>query len=156
MKKPYVLLLVSFILLISSVNMKAEGSHLFVNIGAVSDDSLSFDPFLWFVGANLDLHLGNTFMLSPEANVVTYKFKFETFLFQPAVILNAKLGSVFVGGGIQKYFLISGDNYSSGEWGLKLNAGFIGENFRLRGFLDMAFDNLFKDMLVGFQLGIGF
>ena len=95
-------------------------------------------------------------MLSPEANIVTYKFKFDTFLFQPAVLLNVKLSSFFVGGGIQKYFLVSGNSYEAGEWGLKLNAGLIGKNVKLRVFADMAFDNLFKDMLVGAQIGIGF
>ena len=156
MKKTVVLLAVCLVFLFSSVNVKAEGLHLFVNAGAVSDDSLSFDPFLWFVGVNLDFHLGEFLMLSPEGNVVTYKFKFDTFLFQPAVLLNIKLGSFFIGGGIQKYFLITGNSYAAGEWGLKLNAGFIGKNIRLRGFMDMAFDNLFKDMLIGFQVGLGF
>lgn len=156
MKRLFLLSIICIGFLFISTPAKAEGLHLFINAGVITDDSLSFDPFLWTLGANLDFHIGEILMISPEANVVTYKFKFETFLFQPAILLNAKLGTFFVGGGLQKYFLISGDSYDSGEWGLKLNAGFVGQNFKIRGFMDMAFDSLFKDMLVGVQVGIGF
>jgi hypothetical protein len=156
MKKSRVLIIVSVLLLLCSANLSAQGMHLFLNGGIITDDSLSFDPFLWSVGANLDFTLGGVLMLSPEANIITYKFKFDTFLFQPAILLNIKLSSFFVGGGIQKLFLITGDGYESGEWGLKLNAGLMGKNIKLRVFADMAFDNLFKDMLVGAQIGIGF
>jgi len=156
MKKLSLLLMVSMMLVFFTTGVQAEGLHIFFNAGVVTDDSLSFDPFLWVLGANLDFHLGNFLMISPEANILSYKFKFETFMFQPAVLLNIKFKSFFVGGGFQKYILITGDSYEAGDWGLKLNAGFIGKNFRLRGYMDMEFDNLFKDMLVGFQVGIGF
>jgi hypothetical protein len=156
MKKLCLLLILSTMLVFFTTGVQAGGLHLFFNAGVVTDDSLSFDPFLWSLGANLDYHLGEFLMISPEANVVSYQFKFDTFLFQPAVLLNLKFRSFFVGGGIQKYILITGDSYTAAKWGLKLNAGFVSKNFRLRCYMDMEFDNLFKNMLVGFQIGIGF
>ena len=157
MKKIVVLLAVVLLILSFSTDITAQGMKkgLFLNIGTITDDSLSFDPFLWFAGFNIDFYLANNIMLSPEANVVTYKFKFDTFLFQPAVLLNFKKGSFFFGGGVQKNFLVSGDSYEAGKWGLKLNAGIVGKRIKLRVFADMEFDNLFKDMAIGFQIGIG-
>ncbi|MCP4149956.1 MAG: hypothetical protein GY757_19575 [bacterium] len=129
-----------------------DNMSLFVNGGIITDDSLSFDTFLWYGGLNIDVHLGDSLMLSPEANILTYKFKFDAFFLEPAVLLNLKLGTFFVGGGINKYFLISGDSHVSTDLGLKLNAGFSGDSVRLRVFANMDFDNLFKNMLVGIQV----
>lgn len=163
MKKLCVLLMLGILFLSFSAELKAEdgcakekGVDFFVNVGAITDDSFSFDPFLWYLGTNLDIHFGKYLMLSPEVDVVTYKFKFDTFWLQPAVLLNVKLRCFFVGAGIGKYFLISGDDYVSTDVHLKLNAGFRGKHVRVRIFADMDFDSLFKDMLLGFQIGIGF
>lgn len=156
MRKLYVLAVVVILVLTLSVNLTAGKKDFFLNIGAITDDSLSFDPFLWYAGFNIDFHIGGYFMLSPEVDVVTYKFKFDTFLLQPALLLNIKMRSFFIGGGINKYFLVSGDSYEASDLGLKLNAGIIRKKIKFRIFADMAFDNLFKDMLIGFQIGIAF
>ena len=157
------ILLVSVVLLLSfTAELKADGCvkekgvDFFINGGAITDDSFSFDPLLWYIGTNLDFHFGKYLMLSPEVDVVTYKFKFDTFWLQPAVLLNVKLNCFFVGAGVGKYFLISGDDYVSTDVHLKLNAGLRSKHIRVRIFADMAFDSLFKDMLLGFQIGIGF
>ena len=164
MKKLCVLLMVGVLVLFFSGELKAqdecfkqEGMDFYLNAGIITDDSFSFDPLLWYVGPSLDIHFGNLLMLSPEVNWVFYKFKFKTFLLNPAVCLNAKFKCFFVGAGISKYWVISGT--WSGEITdvlLRLNVGIKTGNVKLRFFLDTAFDNLFSDMLFGFQLGIGF
>jgi len=156
MKKICVVLMFIMLFVCMTAEVKAVEKKLFFNFGVVTDDTFSFDPFFWTLGASLDIKLGGVFILSPEANVVTYKFKFDTFLLQPALMLNFTQKNFFIGGGIQKYFLISGDSYTSSEWGLKINAGFMAENIKIRGYMDMEFDNLFKDMLIGLQIGLGF
>jgi len=139
----------------SELKAKAMGMDLFLNGGVVTDDSLSFDPFLWTAGVNLDIHFGN-FMLSPECFITVYKFKFDPLLIQPAVIANIKLSSFFVGAGLTKWFVVGeGDDYST-DLALKINAGFRGKNFRLAAFAVMDFDSIFKNMLVGATFGISF
>ena len=62
-------------------------------------------------------------MLSHEANIVFQKFEFDTFYFQPVVMLNVRFNSLFFGAGIQKYFLVAGDAFGSiSDIGLRLNA----------------------------------
>jgi hypothetical protein len=152
--------MVFFVILSCSTNLRAQEEerrvNFFANIGAITDDSISFEPFYWYAGLNFDINLGRFFMISPEANLVTYKFKFDTFFLEPALMFNARFGSFFIGGGINKFFLISGDDFDSSDLGLKLNAGFKQKNLRVRVFVNMDFDNMFKDMLVGFQIGLGF
>lgn len=158
MKKSFIIVFVlALVLSFSAVELKAKstGMELFLNGGVVTDDSLSFDPFLWTAGLNLDIHFGS-FMLSPECFVTVYKFEFDPLWLQPAVIANIKLSSFFVGAGLTKWFLI-GDGYSlSTDVALKINAGLRGNNFRLTVFAVTNFDNLFEDMSVGATFGISF
>lgn len=158
MKKSFIfVLLLVLVFSFSTMELKAKtmGMDLFVNGGVVTDDSLSFDPFLWTAGVNLDFHFGN-FMLSPECFITVYKFEFDPLLIQPAVIANIKLSSFFVGAGLTKWFVVGeGDDFST-DLALKLNAGFRGNNFRLTAFAVMDFDNLFSDMVVGATFGISF
>jgi hypothetical protein len=158
MKKSLIIISVLVLALsFSTVELKAEstGMDLYLNGGVVTDDSLSFDPFLWTAGLNLDIHFGNL-MLSPECFITVYKFKFDPLWLQPAVIANIKLSSFFVGAGLTKWFLIGDDNNFSTDIALKLNAGFRGNNFRLAVFAVTAFDDLFKNMTVGATFGISF
>ena len=133
-------------------------AQLFANLGIITDDSFKFNDFFWNLGLNLDLTLNDLLILSPELNLVTYKFKFKAFLLEPAILLNLKFSeNFFAGGGISKFMVISeGDYLGSSEWAMKLNIGFIGEYFKFRIYLSTPFDNVFKDNLIGLQFGISF
>ncbi len=135
---------------------KGKSFGIFGNFGIMAADDFKFDPFLWYFGGNLDFYISDNLILSPEANLIMEDFNFETFLLQPALILNIKISNLFVGGGIQKVFLIGGTESFSTDLGLKLNAGVRSRNIKMTVFATMTFDNLFKDMLIGAQIGIGF
>jgi len=100
--------------------------------------------------------LGNFLMLSPEVTLVGYKFEFKQFILYPGIILNLTPGSFFVGGGVVKGFLIGEGTSGSSDVALKLNAGIISKNIKFTAYLITAFDNIFKDMLVGASLGFRF
>lgn len=157
MKKCIVCLTVLLLAFAVAPQLKAaDGVKIFFNAGAITDDSFSFSPFLWFLGTNVDIHLGEVLMLSPEANLITYKFKFDSFYLQPALLLNLKFDSFFIGGGLMKNILVSGETFSSDDFGLKFNAGVSGENVRFRVFVDTPLKHAFDNILIGFQVGLGF
>ncbi len=158
MKKTLPILIVAIILMmsISSLDAKKKDFGISANFGIMAADDLTFDPFLWYFGGNLDFYISNNLILSPEANLIMQDFNFETFLLQPAIILNLKFSNLFVGGGIQKIFLIGGTKSFSTDLGLKLNAGFKSDNIKFTFFATMPFDSLFEDMIIGAQIGLGF
>ena len=140
----------------SPTQLNGESWKFFGNFGIMTDDSFTFEDYLWYFGANIDFSFNNLIMLSPEINVITNKFNFEAFFIEPAVLLNVKLGTFFAGGGLTKLFLISGDYTGSSDFALKLNAGFRSSHLRFRVFLITPFNDLLKDNLIGAQLGLGF
>ena len=130
---------------------------LFLNFGIIADDTFSFDPLYWGAGIELDLFFGENIYVAPELNLIGYGFEFDVFLLEPAVLINFRFDDFFVGAGLQKFFVIGSGNYNATiDPMLKLNAGFIGENIKLRIFLITPFDPFFDGMLIGAQLGIGF
>ncbi|MCP4221696.1 MAG: hypothetical protein GY765_44145 [bacterium] len=146
-------------LIFSFINLEAKEKQeidFFAHWGVVTDDSLSFSPFLWTAGVNIDIHLGDMLMLSPEGFITCYKFEFDPFWLAPGVLLNIKMDSFFIGGGVTKWILI-GDGYTvSTDVAFKMNAGFRSDRYKLTAFAVSAFDNMFKDMQVGVTLGIRF
>ena len=155
-------LLISFLTLLLfsgffSASLNADSTKVFANFGIVTDDSFSFDYYLWAVGANFDFSINDLFMISPEVNVMTYKFEFSTFLLEPAVLANVKLGTFFAGAGLTKLFVISGGEAGDlTDFALKLNAGFRSENLKFRVFIITPFEDIFGSNIVGAQIGIGF
>ncbi len=148
-----------FLLVFVLSNFAIAGhGELFIHGGIVTDDSFSFDPYFWTFGSGVDIPLGEIFSITPEANIITYKMKFDTFWIEGSAILNANLGNLFVGAGLTKWFLVSDKSYSGNtEFALKLNVGATGESTRLRFFLITPFDNLFKKgMTVGATFGLSF
>ncbi len=153
----YVFVIIVLLFSVSStLNAGNNDFGFFGNFGIMDGDDFKFDPFFWYFGANLDFFISDNLILSPEANLIMQDFNFETFLLQPAIILNVKLSNLFVGGGIQKLFLIGGTEAYSTDLGLKLNAGFRSDNIKFTFFATMPFDSLFEDMLIGAQVGLGF
>ena len=158
MKKLLPLILIFVILSVaSSGDLKADSTKFFANFGMMTDDSFSFDFYVWTMGANIDFSINDLFMISPELNVITYKFKFSTFLLEPAVMANFKLGTLFAGAGLSKFIIISGSDFGeSSDFALKVNGGFRGDNFKFRVYIITPFNDLFASNVVGVQVGIGF
>jgi hypothetical protein len=155
MKK--IVILLFGLLLVSGAYAAGNQMNFGINFGTMTDDSFSFSPFLWTAGAELDIQFGDYLMFSPEATLVGYKFEFKNFLLFPAAILNFTPGNFFVGGGLTKGFYIgSGTSFAITDVALKLNAGLISRNLKLTAYAITAFNNLFKDMLVGASLGFRF
>jgi hypothetical protein len=111
---------------------------------------------MWTVGAEFDFQIGDYIMFSPEVILVGYKFEFKEFFLYPAAILNFTASNFFIGGGITKGFYIGSGASGSTDFALKLNAGFLTESFKLTAYLISAFDNMFKDMIIGASFGFRF
>ena len=140
----------------SSASGAGSSMRFGLNFGAMTDDTFSFDPFLWTAGAELDFQFGSFLMLSPEVTLVGSGFEFKEFILYPAVILNFTASSFFVGGGVAKGFLIGSGASGSTDFLLKVNAGLAAPGVKLTVYAFTAFDNLFNDMLLGASLGFRF
>lgn len=158
MKKLLPLLLVFVVLSAGfTSDLKADSTKIFGNFGILTDDSFNFDFYLWTIGVNFDFSINDLFMISPEVNVITYKFEFSTFLLEPAVLANFKLGTFFAGAGLSKFFLITGNDFGeSTDIALKVNGGFRGSNFKFKVYVITPFSDLFTANIVGITFGIGF
>jgi len=160
MKKLILITLTIFLIFTFSVkqlNAQDIGMNFYLNFGILTDDSFTFNDWLWSAGAQLDFHLGSVFMLTPECDIIIYKFDFDPVILAPAVLLNVKLSNFFIGAGLTKWFLI-GDSVGTieGEFALKMNAGIRTSNLKLTIYAISYFDNIFNNMIIGFNLGFGF
>jgi hypothetical protein len=144
------------LLLVSGVYAAGSQMNFGLNFGIMTYDNFKFNPILWTVGTELDFQIGDVLMLSPELTLVGYKFEFKQFVLYPGIILNFTPGSLFVGGGVVKGFLIGEGDSLSSDVALKLNAGLISKNTKLTVFLISDFDDLFNNMLIGASLGFRF
>ncbi len=149
------------IFLFSAQNSQAliKPVSFYISGGVLTDDSLSFDPFYWTGGAIIDFNLpASPIMISPECHIIVHNFEFDYFWLAPAVLVNLKLSSLFVGAGLTKWFLIGTDVEDSfvTEFMLKINVGFKGPGVRLSAFLITEFDSLFEYNTVGANIGFGF
>lgn len=160
MKKTIVVIAILFIALSFStrqLNAQDIGMNFYINFGLLTDDSFSFNDYLWSTGANLDIHIGPLFMLTPECDIIVYKFDFDPVILAPAVMANIKLKNIFFGLGITKWFLI-GDSVGTVEsdFGLKMNVGLRTSNLRVLLYGISYFENFFDYLLIGISLGFGF
>ncbi|MCK4764251.1 MAG: hypothetical protein KAW12_18780 [Candidatus Aminicenantes bacterium] len=157
--KKVILLVMVFVLVfaVSAVNLKAQGQEmdLYVNAGLITDDQFTFDPIVWSGGINVDIHFSDMLMLSPECDVIFWGFKFDAIWLAPGVIANFKTNMLFVGGGITKWFKLSGNVFNS-DLSLKLNVGFKSKKYRLTVYLLTPFDEMFKRYYTMFGATIGF
>jgi hypothetical protein len=133
------------------------GMNFYINMGLLTDDSFSFSDYMWSAGANLDIHIGPLFMISPECDIIIYKFDFDPIIVAPGVLANIKLQNFFFGAGVTKWFLI-GDSVGTveGEFALKANLGLRTNNLRLALYGITYFEGMFDYFLVGVTLGFGF
>jgi hypothetical protein len=120
---------------------------LYLSGGVQTDTNLSFKPFFWTAGANMDFSFALLpFAISPECYIIVNNFKFDRFWLAPAVMANLKLANLFVGAGLTKWYLIGTEvtETLSSKFKLKLNAGLKGPGAKLIVFAVTDFDNLFK------------
>ncbi len=123
--------------------------------GLVTDKSMSFSPLLWSAGLNLDFKFGNMMMLSPELNIVVSEFNFDYILLEPALTINFRLANFFVGAGLTKFFEL-GDDFWSNKFSLKIHGGLKLIGIKLRAYMIIPFDELFKPTIYGGTIGFGF
>lgn len=154
MKKFSVLLI--GLLLVSGAYAAGNQMSFGLHFGVQTDDSFSFSPLFWTAGAEFDFQFGNFLMFSPEVMLVEEGFDFKYFTLYPAAILNFTASNFFAGGGVAKGFTIGSGVSGSTDFLLKLNAGFISKNIKFTAYALMAFDSLFKNMLIGATFGFRF
>jgi len=135
----------------------AGGLDFRLNFGAMSN--FDFDDYLWSAGVELDLHLGSNMMLSPEVDLIGYKFEFKDFFLTPGVVFNFKFSKLFIGAGLIRPFLLTD---ASGleeidTWLLKLNAGFLFGNLKLTVYALTSFEDFLTSSgtLIGAKFGFG-
>lgn len=138
-------------LLLGGISLGAQEKKvaMSLNLGAmtyVGSEGGSFSDFLFSLGAQVDWRLGSSFMLSPELQVLTYRFHFDCVQIDPGLVLNYTSKSFFAGAGV----IFPGMLFP------KLNIGYSGRHTVLACYLITTAENLFKDNLVGFTLGYKF
>lgn len=158
--------LASFIILLAALSLSCmelqaqfQGTDLYLTVGTETDDSFSFSPFFWTAGLSLDVHFGDLIMLSPECYIKVNNLKFGDFFFVPAVVLNFKFSSLFIGAGITKYLEVGSDipGTPSSDIEFKFNAGVRGAFTKLSFYVLTNFNNLFqRPMTVGANIAFGF
>lgn len=158
MKKVSILVLAFvFVFAFGSRHLSAQVSEmdLYVNVGILTDDSFTFDPFFWSAGANMDIKFGRMLMFSPECDVIFKKFKFKRIWLAPGAVLNVRYGLFFAGAGLRKWFKISKKGFNT-DILMKINAGFKGHKYRLAAYLETPFDDFFGKNMVTFGATLGF
>jgi hypothetical protein len=156
------ILLLAFLFCATSQNSQAliKPFSLYLGGGVQTDTNLSFSPFYWTAGANMDFSFALLpFTISPECYIVVNNFKFDAFWLAPAVMANLKLANLFVGAGLTKWYLVGTEvtETLSTKFKLKLNAGLKGPGVKLTVFAVTDFDNLFKTdyMWIGATISFG-
>ena len=158
MKKLTMVVLVSVLIAAfgaQSLKAQANEMDLYVNVGVVTDNEFTFDPFFWSAGVNLDVNLGKMLMFSPECDVIFFKFKFKDMWLAPGAILNVRYGLLFAGAGVTKWFKLAG-NVLNSEFMMKLNAGFKGKQYRLAAYIETPFNDFFAKYAIIFGATLGF
>jgi len=143
------ILLIAFLFCVTSQNSQAlvKPFSLYLSGGVQTDTKLSFDPFYWTAGANMDFSFALLpFTISPECYIIVNKLDFDAFWLAPAVMANLKLANLFVGAGLTKWFLVGTEvtETLSTDFKLKLNAGLKGPGVKLTVFAVTDFADLFK------------
>ena len=131
--------------------------NFYIRFGIITDTSFDFNYWLWSTGAQLDFHIGSFFMLSPECDIIVYRFDFDPVLLAPGLMANFKLSNLFIGAGVSYWGLIgTGVGAFEGEPLLKTNVGIRTSNLKITLYAITTFENAFDDVAIGLTLGFGF
>ncbi len=145
-------------------------AFLSLSIFPVKQANAQVNPYLYYgvgrdsevtvitFGGQLDMHIGDTFMITPEVDFI-YDFS-ETIFFAPSLSLSIKLdGLLFAGTGITKWFYkgpTEEEEIVSSEFGLKTSFGIMSSFFKLSFYLTNFFDSFTDHLFVGVNLCFNF
>ena len=158
MKRRILTVLITFLLVLVVIPTDASAIgplDIYLQGGLITDNSMSFSPFLWSAGINLDFKFGNMMMLSPELNIIVNEFDFDYILLEPAITINFRLANFFAGAGLTKYFEL-GDDFWTNKFSLKVHGGLKLIGIKLRVYMIIPFDELFTPAVYGGTIGFGF
>jgi hypothetical protein len=130
--------------------------NFYIRLGVITDQNATFNPFLWTAGANLDINLSDSFFIAADADIIVHKFNFDPLWLTPSVLLNLRVSSFYIGAGVSKFVIISGSSTLTSDFLFKANAGLKMDGFKLQVFLYTPFNEMFKDMGIGANIGFGF
>jgi hypothetical protein len=133
---------------------KAEFS---LNLGVMSylGGEGSFSGALLTLTPQVDIHVTQGFMISPEAMVLT-DFHFSGVIGLPGVILNYTGKGFFVGAGVVVPVAISEGDAGVGNIVPKFNIGYRARHVNLTAYLITDTKRIFSDNLVGASIGYRF
>ena len=98
---------------------------------------------------------GSMIMISPELNIIINEFDFDLILLEPALTINFRFANFFVGAGLTKFFEL-GDDFWANKFSLKIHGGLKLIGVKLRAYMIIPFDELFKPTIYGGSIGFGF
>jgi hypothetical protein len=129
-----------------------------LNLGVMTDltSESSFSDVLYTLGAQADISLGSSFKLSPEVQVITYRFHFDYVLLDPGIILNFTSKGFFAGAGIILPIVVGEGESDTGKISPKFNIGYSGRHVILAGYLITDTENFFEYNLIGVSIGYKF
>lgn len=121
------------------------------------DDAFEF--VWWSVGMDLDYHIDNTFMISPELTGQGYKFDFDWFMLYPGATFNVKFGKpgeqFFAGAGALLVIPIEPGDADT-ELLFKMNVGFMARPIKITLYLWTPFEYFFETNSVMYGLSLGY
>ncbi|MGD2072410.1 MAG: hypothetical protein PVG65_02855 [Candidatus Thorarchaeota archaeon] len=132
---------------------QAQAKTLEFNINAGFRTERFFEDTFFTLGAGLDFHPLEYFMISSELQFWGYSSIFDVFMLSPSATLNLKWKSFFLGGGVMLPIDLSGGTVESGVLIPKFNAGLRISKIKLMLYLITKFEDYH---LLGASIGIVF
>lgn len=132
-------------------------SELNINAGALA--TYKFREILFTIGAGLDYHLGEYFMISPELQLWNSELRLSALQLNLSTTLNCKLKNFFVGAGASIPLFKTEDLAVFKISGMKMNAGLRTKKIKLTIYLITSFEGLFPSfnrVQYGSNIGIVF
>ncbi len=151
------LLCAAALLLVLPGQAKADWPvNVYLRLGVITDDGLSFKPFLWTLGANFDFNISSAFFLSADADMVIHEFSFSPVWLTPSVMANLRLSAFYVGAGISKFFILGSGYELTSSFLFKANVGLKDDNYKLQVFVYSPLNELAEYFGLGINFGFGF
>lgn len=152
MKKSFILLF--FVTTITGFS-QGSGIRFIFQAGLSTHQNLKFDPVWGVASIQMSLHLNDFIFLAPECIFWAPDLKFKPFHWSPGVTANYSFGDIFLGGGLCRLIRTADEKeIALSRWLVKAQLGYLGSSLAVNLFCFMDPDLLFRDMRVGFLIGI--